>query len=305
MNFSPNDFIHHEDKEALRQLEAIPGFDAVLKAGMRVLQEQLLHGINMASKIRLGPEQLPELYARLPPICALLGVEEPEFYLEMNPAPNAYTYGDTRTFLTVTSGLLEYLDEDELKAVLAHECGHIACRHVLYHTMASLLFGAGRNVLGPLVAVAKPIELALLYWQRRSELSSDRAAAVVMGDGLPVVEPMIRLSGGPAKLTGRVNVALYAKQAEAYDELCKGSAWDKTLQAVAIMESDHPFPSVRAREILRWCETDDFRRLMAIARQVDRGEVCPKCGCAMKKGWRFCNRCGAEKKAVRGSGEGW
>jgi Zn-dependent protease with chaperone function len=294
MNFSPNDFIHPEDNAALRQLEAIPGFDAVLKAGMRVFQEQLLHGINMASKIRLGPEQLPELYARLPPICALLGVEEPEFYLEMNPAPNAYTYGDTRTFLTVTSGLLECLNEAELKAVLAHECGHIACRHVLYHTMASLLFNAGRNVLGPVMAIAKPIELALLYWQRRSELSSDRAAAVAMGGALPVVETMIRLAGGPAKFTGKVNVELYVRQAEAYDELCNGSAWDKTLQNMAIMESSHPFPSVRAREITRWCETDDFRRLMEIAEQVGKGTVCPKCGHTLSKGWRFCNHCGAK-----------
>lgn len=294
MTFSPNDFIHPEDRAALRQLEAIPGFDAVLKAGMRIFQEQLLHGVNMASKIRLGPEQLPELYAKLPPVCALLGVEEPEFYLEMNPAPNSYTYGDTRTFLTVTSGLLEYLDEDELRAVLAHECGHIACRHVLYHTMASLLFGAGRSVFGPILAVAKPIELALLYWQRRSELSADRAAAVAMGEAKSVVEVMIRLSGGPSKITGKVNAELYAKQAEAYDELCKGSVWDKTLQTVAIMESDHPFPSVRAREILSWCETDEFRRLMKIAKEVDNGAVCPKCGCALKKSWKFCNRCGAE-----------
>jgi len=149
-------------------------------------------------------------------------------------------------------------------------------------------------MLGSIINVAKPIELALLYWHRRSELSADRAAAVVLGGARPMVEMLIRLAGGPSKITGRVNVELYAKQAEAYDELCNGSAWDKTLQNLAIMESEHPFPSVRAREILNWCGTDDFRRLMKIAKEVDNGAVCPKCGCALKKGWKFCNRCGTE-----------
>jgi len=43
----------------------------------------------------------------------------------MNPLPNGYTFSDTRVFVTVTSGLPEYLDEDEVQAVIAHECGHI------------------------------------------------------------------------------------------------------------------------------------------------------------------------------------
>jgi hypothetical protein len=52
--------------------------------------------------VRLGPNQLPELYGNLPPICQILGIHESEFSLEMAPVPNAYTYGDTQAFLTVT-----------------------------------------------------------------------------------------------------------------------------------------------------------------------------------------------------------
>ena len=31
------------------------------------------------------------------------------------------------------------MTEDEVRAVVAHECGHIACHHMLYHTIAVLL----------------------------------------------------------------------------------------------------------------------------------------------------------------------
>lgn len=156
--FHPNDFSHPEDRSAREQLEGIPGFSSLLKSFLRLYTEQMMHGLNMASKIRLSPKQLPDIYRFLPPICRQLGIDEPEFYLEMDPKPNAYTYGDTRIFITITSGLLQHLEEDEVKAVLAHECGHIVCRHVLYHTMASMLLDNTSGLLGTLSA---PIRYAL------------------------------------------------------------------------------------------------------------------------------------------------
>ncbi len=101
--------------------------------------EQYQYGINMASRIRLSERQLPEIYMHLPPICEKLGIPEPELYLEMHPEPNAWTYGDTRVYITLTSGLIEYMTDEELDAVIAHECGHILCHHVLYGTMANIL----------------------------------------------------------------------------------------------------------------------------------------------------------------------
>ena len=127
------DFIHPEDEIALNRLKAVPELQTVTKWMMSNLTETFFHGLYMATRIRLSPTQLPKIYNLLPPICRKFGIEEPEFYLEMNPAPNAYTFGDTRTFLTITSGLLSHVKNDEeLIAVLAHECGHILCRHVLY-----------------------------------------------------------------------------------------------------------------------------------------------------------------------------
>jgi Zn-dependent protease with chaperone function len=302
MVFSPNDFVHPEDKAALEQLEAIPGFSLAVKSFLAFFNEKLVHGMNMASKIRLGPKQLPKIYRHLPPICDRLGIDEPEFYLELNPSPNAFTTGDTHASITVTSGLLQALDKDEFQAVLAHECGHIVCRHVLYHTMAGLLV-QGTSFIGPLAAIAAPIRLGLLYWSRRSEFSADRAAAVVLGDAKPVIETMIRLAGGPKAITGGVDLEQYIAQASDFDELIKSSTWDKMLQSLAVMHEDHPFPSVRAREIRRWSETGEFRRLVESARgsvaakRLEDGLPqnvirCATCGSAVAGDWRFCVACG-------------
>lgn len=89
---SPNDFIHPEDEAARRNMEAIPGFAASVKASLKLGLAQYYPGINMASKIRLSEKQLYDLYRKLPSICQKLGIAGPEFYLEINTAPDAYTH---------------------------------------------------------------------------------------------------------------------------------------------------------------------------------------------------------------------
>lgn len=290
MKVAPRDYVHPEDQAALENLKAIPAFAACLRSFMKIGIERSIHGLSMASKIRLGPEQLPQIYNILPPVCQMLGIDEPEFYLEMNPIPNAYTQGDSRIIVTATSGLIEMLEEDEIRAVLAHECGHIACRHVLYHTMGQMLARYGPAIFGPLAALSMPVQLGLCYWSRRSELSADRAAALVMKGSAPVVHTMIRLAGGPKSLTGQVNLELYLRQAEAYDKLLD-SQWDKLLQGLAIMNIDHPFLSVRAREVTRWSETEHFERMIGALAQ-DAGPRCNKCGNPVRVEWKFCKSCG-------------
>jgi len=61
----PSLFLHPEDAAALRNLEFIPGFATAVKAFLRIGYEQLYNGLNMASKIRLSPTQLPEIYNKL------------------------------------------------------------------------------------------------------------------------------------------------------------------------------------------------------------------------------------------------
>ncbi len=176
---NPKYFIHPEDEAAIRNMEAIPGFAAALKLMLKHFDERQMHAINTARCIRLSPTQLPKIYNMLPPICKRLSIKEPEFYLEMNPYPNAYTIGDTRTMVVVTSGLIQYMSDDEARSVIAHECGHIACRHMLYHTLAFSIKDKLHEwgLLGDLV---KPVVRALFYWSRKSELSADRAAAIAL-----------------------------------------------------------------------------------------------------------------------------
>lgn len=293
-------YIHPQDKLALDALKGIPGFTTVLKGFMKNFSEQQFHGVNMATKIRLSKEQLPELYNLLPPVCSKLGIQEPEFYLEMDPYPNAYTYGDTRAFLTITSGLIECMNEDELKVVIAHECGHIACHHVLYHTMAEFILRGIDSFLG-LGLISFPLKLALSGWQRMSELSADRAAAIYMGGSEIVEDVMIRLSAGSKSYIKGINKDLYMKQAKDYEMIVNESGYNKMLQFLANMNGTHPFNSVRCSEINKWCQTEEFNKIINNRKESQKienesGIFCKNCGGNLNKFAIFCPRCGFKRE---------
>lgn len=92
----PSDFIHPEDAAALRQMEIIPGFAALVKKILAIGIKNLQYGVNMASTIRLSVKQLPKIYRHLLPNCKRLDIPEPKFYLQMSSVSNAWALGDTR-----------------------------------------------------------------------------------------------------------------------------------------------------------------------------------------------------------------
>ena len=289
----PAEFIHPEDAAALRQLESIPGFPALVKKVLALGFEQLRYGMNMATAIRLSPTQLPKLYGHLPPICEKLGIEEPEFYLQMDPVPNAWTFGDTKIFITITSGLVELLNDEELDAVIAHECGHILCRHVLYHSIAQYIL-SGADALGILGSLTVPLQLAILYWYRKSELSCDRCGSIITSPEV-VARAMARLSGGPKSITNDLDMQEWAKQADKYDEIRNDGLWNKTLQLSAIIAQSHPFSAVRVREILRWGQSPQYNNLMQNIKANTSGKKCHNCGKPVSEDWIYCKYCGTKQ----------
>jgi heat shock protein HtpX len=68
-------------------------------------------------------------------------IPRPKVYIVENPTPNAFAFGRTQksSNIALHTGLLERLSQDEIKAVIAHEIGHIKHRDVIVMTVASAL----------------------------------------------------------------------------------------------------------------------------------------------------------------------
>lgn len=260
-------YMHESDMVALQALKAIPGFTPLLKAYMKVWSEQQYRIQNMATNIRISEKQMPKYYHMLFPICERLGIEVPELYLELDVRPNAYTSGDTKPFIVMTSGLLDTLPEELIPTVLAHECGHIACHHVLYHTMGSLILNGATGLLGVGELVTLPVQMAFYYWMRCSELSADRAAMICDGTADKVIEMCMRFAGFTGDLLTEGNVDAFMEQAVEYRQMMMNSKWNKTLEFLMFSHADHPLNAVRAYECNEWKKSKEFARCISLLPQ--------------------------------------
>ena len=74
-------------------------------------------------------------------VCEKNKIKYPRIGIIDDGAPNCYTYGRTKkdARIIITRGVFDLLKEDEVKAVIGHELGHIAHYDMLVMTMAQLI----------------------------------------------------------------------------------------------------------------------------------------------------------------------
>src|SRR5262245_66190857 len=86
--------------------------------------ERLFYVDNIASNLRVTPKMFSRLHRSLTWACKILDVPEPEMYVTLDLVPNAWTYGHTRPFITLTSGLLDRMSDEDLSFVTGHGAVH-------------------------------------------------------------------------------------------------------------------------------------------------------------------------------------
>jgi Zn-dependent protease with chaperone function len=198
--------------------------------------------------------------------------ERPELYVTQTPIVNAMAVGFDKPFVVVNSGMLETLDDEELRSVLGHELGHIMSGHPTYTTIAIIILYFGVSNLPFLAAVAiLPFQLALLEWYRKSELSSDRAGLLSVQDLNVAMGTEMKLAGGNTT-TDEMSVDEFIHQAEQYE--MGGGAWDTVLKLLNTAMRTHPFHTVRAAELLRWQRSGQYDAILS-GTYVRRGEDGP------------------------------
>ncbi|SEK83800.1 M48 family metallopeptidase [Ruminococcus albus] len=271
MSVNPDLFIHESDRTALNALKAIPGFTPLLKGFMKIWNEKQFKLMNMSTLVRISENQMPEYYEMLKPICKRLGIKVPELFMTTDPYPNAYTSGENEPFIVMTTGLVASLPHELIPSVLAHECGHIACHHVLYSTMGRLILGGSAGILGLSPVITAPLQMAFYYWMRCSEFSADRAAAVCGGSSKSVVEVCMRLAGCEKDSPVQANPEAFLEQAKEYRDLVSGSAFNKTLEFMMFSTRSHPLNAVRAYECNEWCKTKEFQSIVQYLDEEEKG----------------------------------
>ncbi|MEG4083954.1 M48 family metallopeptidase [Microcoleus sp. POL10_C6] len=275
-------FRHPLDLEATSTLKQLPGLDLIVRQLLGQLGEQFFMLENLASSVQVGENQLPHLHQLLVDACKTLDLEVPQLYVRQHPMPNAYTFAmrGKQPFVVMHTSLIDLLTDEEVKAVIAHELGHLKCEHGVYLTLANLIVLAAGQISPVGTVLAQGLQAQMLEWLRCAEFTCDRAALLATQDPKVVASLLMKLAGGSPTLASKLNVDAFLAQARAYDDLSSTQLGEMLKQAQTAQLS-HPVPVLRAREIDRWASSKDYESLLARNRSVYYDAETNK-----KGGWR-------------------
>jgi hypothetical protein len=251
---------HPADRAATSALHSVPLLDTVIKRLTDLGHERRLRQMFRGNAVRLGPEQVPEVWGNYIQCTTILDVEPiPELYLMNDPNVNAMAVGAKTPMIVVNSSLVGSYRPEDTQTVLAHEVAHVLSEHNYYTTALLLLKQFIEGALPKSLLLGLPVRgmyYALLEWARAAELSSDRAAALVMGDPLAPCRVLMRLAGG--SMPGMSLDAFLAQAAE-YDE--EDDIFSRHTRFWAEMNLSHPVAVRRVKELTEWVRSGEYDRI--------------------------------------------
>ena len=183
-------------------------------------------------------EELPEVYAIVEELTQKYGMPMPKLYVSPEMQPNAFATGRSphKAAVCVTQGILQVLDRDELRGVLAHELSHVQNRDILISSVAAAvalgitfvarmamwgaIFGGGNdrdggNAFGAIaMAILAPIAAGMMQMalSRSREFQADASGAHLLHDGEPLARALEKIEAYVKQRPMDVNPA----QAQAY-----------------------------------------------------------------------------------------
>jgi Zn-dependent protease with chaperone function len=245
----PRSWEHPADKAALSALKQLKGIDELIKLLVSVTTERSLKLMALSSSVKVSQTQYAQLYRMLDTIVDTFDWDyRPDLFVTRSPFWNAGVMGVKEPFIIINSSVVKHFDEKELTAMIAHEMGHIMSGHALYKTLVWLLTKISLNVIPMASLLVAPIIAALYEWDRKSELSADRAELLALQEAEPSYRILMKMAG--AEDLSEVNLNDFFAQAQEYEN--QKSLLDGIHKILNQLWASHPFPVIRLRELRAW-----------------------------------------------------
>lgn len=260
-DINPKSWEHPADRAALTALRKVPGLDVVLQKFIGATTERSLRLIHLASAVRVTERQFPKVHRLHLEACGIFNVANPpELFVTQTPILNAQAVGVENPFIVLNSSMIDALSEEELLSVIAHELGHCLSGHVLYKTLLALLLRFSTLMTAiPLGGISlMAIIAALREWDRKSELSADRAGLLVVQDPQVSYTLLMKMAGGSR--VEQMDTNEFFLQAAEYGK--GGSMADSIYKLLNLLWQSHPFPVLRLTELKTWVDDGSYGKII-------------------------------------------
>jgi heat shock protein HtpX len=143
----------------------------------------------MAGARPVTEQEAPELYRIVGELARQASLPMPRVYVIEQPAPNAFATGrdPQHAVVAVTAGILDLVSERELRAVLAHELGHVRNHDTLVMAIVA-------SIAGAISYLAQIAQWGMIFGGRDDEERGNPIAALVAIIVLPIAAVLIQLA---------------------------------------------------------------------------------------------------------------
>ncbi|MBV8883007.1 MAG: M48 family metallopeptidase [Chroococcidiopsidaceae cyanobacterium CP_BM_RX_35] len=264
-------FRHPLDQQAEQALRSLPGFDLIARQFVKFVYERPQLVYLMGNSIQVGPRQYSSIYQIFRECVRDLDISpEPTLFVSQAPLVNAYALGQELPFMVLNTGLLDLLNEAEIRTVIAHELGHLKCGHTILMQMAMWAISTASYIGERTFGLGNIVGSGLIYsfyeWQRKAELSADRASLLVSDDLNSVMHCMMKLAGGSVRYGNECSLEEFIRQSESYQNLDQDNLnqvykfilYNNLSQGVFL---SHPFTVERLTYLREWANSEEYRQI--------------------------------------------
>ncbi|MCX7025280.1 MAG: M48 family metallopeptidase [Spirochaetes bacterium] len=253
---------HAADREAFAAFTSLPLSTGIVGRFLGLASDRSFRLIALANGLRVSETQFTGLHHSVREVCDILDVRfEPEVFIEFSPVTRAYAVGFDKPFIVLTSSVLDLFDEAEIVGLLGRELGHCMSGRAAYKTLLWFIQSVSPHLCEGLTPIDRDAMIALAAlreWDRRSELSADRAALLVTQDVLVVLRMLMKQIAGLRYPD--CNVHELIRQAEEFE---LGSAHvDSAAMILSAVDGMRNFPVSRIAEIRRWERSGRYREIL-------------------------------------------
>lgn len=255
----PTSWEHPADLAAMSALRGVRGLDDVIKFVFGKTSEQSIRLLHIASSVRVTANQFPRVHQMLERTVDVFDWPyRPDVFVTQSPFFNAGVYGVREPFIVLNSSLVQRLDDTELACVIAHEMGHVMSGHAIYKTLLWMLLNVSANFVPMAELVLLPIVAALREWDRKSELTADRAGLLATQSEEPNYTLLMKMAGGDD--VTQLNINDFFVQAEEYEQ--KKGLLDGLFKMLNTVWESHPFPVIRLAELRNWASGGQYQAIL-------------------------------------------
>ncbi len=168
--------------------------ETILKEAKVEKTENYFKNILQGHSFKVNEKLAPRLYESFLAVMNKLDFKEStEFYITNNPELNAFAVSrleqDESHIININSGLIDKVDDDELKFIIGHEIGHLISNNATIAQLLDFVFVDQDQT--PLLMQHK-----IAVWDKLSELTADRFGFIACGKLDKVLACFFKMASG-------------------------------------------------------------------------------------------------------------